>query len=78
MVGHRFILPLLLLGACSDDAQDSAPVGLPPIDTDPVYVPDTGGFPIDTSPDTGQDESPAHLLTIEQLGTWDLSPFGGP
>lgn len=66
---------LVGLFGCEPKDGDSV-VPLPPIDSE--APPDTGGFPLDTSPETGLDETPLHTLTIEQAGVWDLEPFGGP
>lgn len=76
-MNHRLALALVLFGVCGcEPGDDDSPVPLPPIDSE--APPDTGGFPIDTSPETGIDEAPLHTLTIEQWGTWELAPFGGP
>lgn len=74
---HRLALASVLIGVCGCDGGDNdSPTPLPPIDSEAPE--DTGGFPIDTSPETGLNEAPLHTLTIEQRGSWDLEPFGGP
>ncbi len=67
----------LLLLACADGVEDSAPVVLPE---------ETGTLPADSpAPWTWGDsgtgtvtESPEHTLYVIQEGSWTLSPPGGP
>jgi hypothetical protein len=73
-----------LLAGCSEGEADSGGGGkaaeLPPLDTDEGGVDETGTLPWDTSGlDSGStDEAPAHLLTVRHIGSWILSPPGGP
>lgn len=78
---HRlFRVPFLVLClplACTSDGGDSDSAGLPD-DTQPAGGSDSAGwFPVDTGPDTGFNETPEHVLTLEHRGEWELTPIGG-
>ena len=66
-----------LLAACAPEEQDAAGEVTLPEETGTGPVSDTGLL----LPDTGgglDDVEPAHWLTMEQTGTWSLSPHAGP
>ena len=66
-------IAVLMLG-CTGTADDTGAAELPPADSG-GWREDTGTFPFDTSDSGGGDETPPHLLTARQEGSWVL---GGP
>lgn len=69
------LMAITLVGCAGED--DDPIVALPPVDSERTR--DTSsGFPLDSLGDSAADEAPAHTLTMEQWGLWELSPFGGP
>ena len=69
----------VLLGCGTEEPASRDPLPEDTGDAQIVTI-DTGDFlPIDTGTPTGTtDVVPDHTLTIEQTGTWSLSPIGGP
>lgn len=74
----HLLLGWALIAACSDKADDTgSSVGLPEETGTPISL-DTAPLVFDTADSTAMDEQPAHTLSLTQMGTWDLTPRGGP
>jgi hypothetical protein len=75
------VLAILLVIACGPKEEPSTEDPfIEDTDDMPVYNTSTSttSFPIDTGFGSANDVEPDHWLHITQLGTWSLSPPGGP
>lgn len=72
------LLVCSLFTACSDKGDDTGgAVGLPEETGNPISL-DTAPLVFDTADTAVTDEQPEHTLSLSQVGSWELSPRGGP